>query len=120
MAPVSPTPEINQELFQKVLDQITIHPETHDQSGWQNTVEGDDGYVCGTTRCVAGWALHFYAPNQHIFDTACQLGTAGNYERAGREILGLTFSEARHLFFNVSNEEAVNLVEKYALKGREW
>ncbi len=43
--------EFNRELFQKIHDQITGHPETHNQDSWES--------LCGTTRCVAGWAVHF-------------------------------------------------------------
>lgn len=42
---------INVELARKVRDQIADHPETYDQSTW--AMETD----CGTTYCVAGWAL---------------------------------------------------------------
>jgi hypothetical protein len=47
------TPDtFNVELAEKVLDQITKHPETHDQRYYT-------GYDvdCGTSACVAGWAV---------------------------------------------------------------
>lgn len=41
------------ELRAKVLAQITSEPDTHDQYVWETVTS------CGTSRCVAGWALHF-------------------------------------------------------------
>lgn len=56
LPPATPTPPdvagvgwTRQLLAQRVLDQITQFPETHNQSMWE----------CGTTRCVAGWTRHF-------------------------------------------------------------
>lgn len=48
------TRTINRDLFRKIHEQITNHPESHDQGSF----EGVD-YTCGTTRCVAGWANWF-------------------------------------------------------------
>lgn len=46
---------INTELFALVRDAIKGQPGRHDQSTWESTnVETS----CGTTRCVAGWAIH--------------------------------------------------------------
>lgn len=41
------------ELAEKILQQITEHPGTHFQGAW--TLSND----CGTTRCIAGWAVEF-------------------------------------------------------------
>lgn len=40
----------NKPLMDKILDQITQHPETHNQGSFANRD------ACGTTYCVAGWA----------------------------------------------------------------
>ena len=48
-------PELNIPLFQKIHAQITRDPGSHDQGSWEAVGE------CGTTRCIAGWALHFEA-----------------------------------------------------------
>ncbi|MFF8831322.1 hypothetical protein [Streptomyces sp. NPDC015131] len=121
------TPEINRELFQKIHDQITMHPQTHDQGGWDS---GPD--ICGTTRCVAGWAMHFLNPNQRTDTTARELALAAGvfeddnlittsvaYEVGGAKALGLTDSEAGDLFYSADNR-ARRMVELYALKGRDW
>lgn len=39
---------MNQARYQRVLDQITNHPETWDQTDWHSP--------CETKHCVAGWA----------------------------------------------------------------
>jgi len=52
----------NTDLFRKIHDQITTHPESHDQGDWESP--------CGTTRCVAGWALHLTEPHLPVEVTA--------------------------------------------------
>ena len=42
---------MNTELFQKIHKQITEHPDTFNMESWENT-------ACGTTRCIAGWAIY--------------------------------------------------------------
>lgn len=108
-------PAVNHELFQKVLDQIKLHPEGHEQATYENS--------CGTTRCVAGWALHLHNPTQPIEHTAQDVtgNPFGSYSAAARQLLGLTREEAEELFLDtMDNDEAVRITELYALKGREW
>jgi hypothetical protein len=40
----------NVDLMLQVREQITAHPETHDQAHWAAKT------ACGTTMCIAGWA----------------------------------------------------------------
>jgi len=96
----------NKELFRKVYEQITQNPETHDQGDWENE--------CGTTRCGAGWALHFHRPNQSIFKTMREVVNTGSIDVAARRVLGLNKSEADYLFYEASNEEAVEFIRHYA------
>lgn len=39
-------------LAEVVLEQVTRHPETHDQGSY-----GMKGYECGTVACIAGWTV---------------------------------------------------------------
>lgn len=58
----SPTPEEALANAEQVLDQITSHPETHDNGSWFGDGENSlvaDANACGTTRCVAGWSAFF-------------------------------------------------------------
>ena len=48
-----PLTEDQRLLRKRVLHQIETEPETFDMSSW----EGE--YACGTTRCLAGWAVFF-------------------------------------------------------------
>ncbi|KPI09892.1 hypothetical protein OV450_3383 [Actinobacteria bacterium OV450] len=110
-------PVLNQEMFQRIRDQITMYPETHAQWSWEDTASW-----CGTTRCVAGWALHFTNPNQNVFKTAAQMCPDDSDDYVGEaaaKILGLTPLEAKQLFYHAGDSRAVELVEQYALKGRE-
>lgn len=85
-----PTP--NLPLLRKILDHIDAHPEEHDQETWES--------ACGTTRCVAGWALHFDGQ---------KVRADGSIPRRAREVLGLTVSESEALFFDTCTPSAFDL-----------
>jgi hypothetical protein len=105
--------EVNRELFKKVYDQIAEHPDTHWQGDFEADVEdGAGGYredgvpVCGTTRCVAGWALHF--SGQRVNDSL-------DPGRDAARLLGLSVDAASVLFSgSLPETEAVALVRFYA------
>ncbi|MFE6846535.1 hypothetical protein [Streptomyces sp. NPDC057686] len=107
-------PVINQDLFRQVYEQICRVPESHCQSTWE------DGHgSCGTARCVGGWALYFTDPHATFEETARNLGFAADgWCEAAAKVLGLTMEEADYLFYVTGDEEAVRLVEGYALRGR--
>lgn len=114
--------EFNRELFQKIHDQITQNPETHDQNSWES--------FCGTTRCVAGWAVHFSNGEGRLWgaafgDVTSETGSlirevlglqrpdyvgGQHVEPSARKLLGLTQRQAGGLFYGASDEEAVHLV----------
>lgn len=102
----------------QVLEQITVHPETHYQDSFESVDE------CGTTRCVAGWAIVFAskAEGSAYLDedrraVAADLGMdrhSTNLDVAQR-LLGLDYSEAYELFYRAESEElAVLLLRQYA------
>src|SRR6476619_3512263 len=44
----------------QVLAQVMMFPETHDQQTWVGDEDAfDEESQCGTTMCLAGWAVHF-------------------------------------------------------------
>jgi hypothetical protein len=101
------------ELAQKILTQITEHPETHDQYTWVDSFSG-----CGTTRCIAGWAVALNAePGEAVsvndFATrarlARELGVRPHWATLGQELLGLSEEEAVGLFHS-SNEIAPHVL----------
>jgi hypothetical protein len=111
---VSDIPELNTALFAQVLEQLEAHPELHEQADFENF-----NAVCGTTRCVAGWAIYLDAVNKgeriHSYRDAesTDRGRLAPSQTA-RKLLGLTFLEAEELFFCSSNEEAVERVRECA------
>lgn len=114
---------VNTELFKKIYKQITEHPESHDQGlyeanvEWNGATRNDGLPVCGTTRCVAGWAIRFAHPDKDLAQgTEAILGDgSGDYFEAGKEVLGLDYDEANELFSGGLREtKAVRLVARYA------
>lgn len=109
------------ELAQKILDQITAHPETHSQDTWRS----EDG-ECGTTYCIAGWAV---ALNAELGEPllsgdavtrarlARELGTPVTHWGAlGRELLGLDDEVAEDLFFSDTEDAPRILAELFDLE----
>lgn len=117
----------NAELFAKIRDVIKANPEGHEQSVFE-----DD--ACGTTRCVAGWAIYLEtgAPLFTSDPGVCLTPEVRDLEgRLGLErvqfeddldmvpviaqkLLGLSERQAHQLFYEMSNGRALELVERYA------
>jgi len=104
-------PELNTALFTKVRDQIVPNPESHEQADFE-----DQYAECGVTRCVAGWAILIDAQEKGEGITSFRY--SAEYRMSGlapslfaRELLGLTCEESARLFFQVDNEEAVEIVK---------
>lgn len=116
---------MNQEqidLLKRVLDQVEREPESlymgtfetlnnYERFDWRNDDELVPG--CGTTRCIAGWTVHFlsrphessYAARQRL---AHELGIAGLASAdVAQAALGLTFIEAERVFYLMNEREAV-------------
>lgn len=111
---------MNVQLFKKIHDQITLQPETHDQWSW----EAFDYDSCETTRCVAGWAVHFAALDEGVSVADGTWNFRHQYaQRHGlhsphtpdvaRHLLGLSVDGAERLFY-ADDEEARALVREYA------
>lgn len=101
----------NTELFKKIHDVISVHPELHDQAFFQ------EGTGCGTTRCVAGWAIHLSHPDdqgQSVSQLVSLFSKASSPSAYARELLDIGYSESDVLFFTLSDEEARRVVAAYA------
>lgn len=115
-------PELNLPLFQKVYDQITSQPETFDMESWESDDEYEDS--CGTTRCVAGWALYFHE-GQRVFDYNYPEEPVSTFQDCDDhtvparacKALGLTRSEGANLWY-AREDEALAMVAGYLLIGR--
>lgn len=108
----------NLDLMRAVREQITKHPETHDQKGWGIRTK------CGTTHCIAGWAcalsgdaFSWQADDVGVEATAFVPRSGGFIEDRGQDLLGLDAFEANSLFFEVSNELALAKLDELIQKG---
>ena len=127
-------PELNIPLFQKIHAQITRDPESHYQGSWETVNE------CGTSRCLAGWALHFEAHGdvyerdaygtslgwstqmRTLLDSRDDLKDWWPVHRIARHLLGLTAEQAGRLFYSDDETaaEAVRLAAEGDLAGFDW
>lgn len=106
-------PTYNVDLMLQVRNQITTHPETHDQGSW----------ACGTTACIAGWAVQLAG---HELDwyrdegvtVAARTTSGGTIEEEAEEELGLSPREAVVLFFTHGNAEALALLNRMIEAGK--
>jgi hypothetical protein len=103
-------PELNLPLFAKIRDQITAHPELHEQSDFEYPSN------CGTSRCVAGWAILLDAHGRgeqidSFRESSDYLVDDRSPSDFARQLLGLTYAEADYLFFQAGNKEAVDIVK---------
>ena len=114
-----------------VADRIEFEPEKWDQSYWIHlgisqvfsTPEslagsGDETGECGTSFCVAGWAVKL-TPRDQIEqlghdDAGClNRGSSGAWQDAGAAALGLTYACASELFsgFNPLRTNSVSMAD---------
>lgn len=110
-------------LAQKILDQVDRQPETLYMGTWEtvdlehlyNWKTGERVEECGTTRCIAGWAVHFAScPQEDVFHAmsrvAQELGLERTFEAVAGRLLGLDQFDASRLFFEADEEEAVHFL----------
>lgn len=115
---------MNTELFRKIQD--VIDTEAFDMDSW----EGDTdtyGTECGTTRCIAGWAIHFSLPEDDnnlrdesgvmsaaVVDLARSRGIQGayryNFAAIGADLLDISRSLASEVFY-LDNDTAREFVD---------
>ncbi len=118
----------NTELFKKINEVISTRPEEHDQGTYES------GRSCGTTRCVAGWAISLTTGTPVFGGTypiTLHPEVAALEERLGvqrdwgeddvdvvpaiaQELLGLTEQQAHQLFYTFNQDTARRLVREYA------
>lgn len=93
----SESERLNIPLFQKILDKITEAPASYDQGTW---MDQSDEAPCGSTGCIAGWAvvLSGRMTAEEVESLTLTLCDQRQMLDMGREVLGLTFGEATHLF----------------------
>lgn len=115
----------NQDMFIKIARILVEFPSLHNQETWE------EGGRCGTTRCVAGWAVFLKAQelgltsnkNDHLGlatreRVAEAMGLsrdAAEWDDLGAHILGLDEDQAQDLFHNYSDADARRMVGQYAV-----
>ena len=110
-------PEKGQETAQAVFDAITANPELHLQSVWVHEQS------CGTRRCVAGWARHLHGHESCTIslEGGIPWGKPGSMSVTAivaADLLQISESDARQLFYRTSNHEALTAIEWLA-RGKE-
>jgi hypothetical protein len=117
-------------LAKKILAQVEDQPESLYMASWEvfnnryrvdwknNTDEIVPG--CGTTRCIAGWAVHFASQKgEDAYDARVRIAgelDLGGYSwmRVAGRLLGLSESDAEVLFLEHDEAEAVEALRKLA------
>lgn len=127
----------NIELLTKVRDLVAADPTKLDMGIWAlvpyDLVQLNDGgmakVTCGTTACIAGWAVQLggsklLVTEQDLRDGVYSAGScvAGNgrvvdIENHARKLLGLTQDEADYLFF-VDDDQVIPLLTRL-IKGED-
>lgn len=96
-------PVINVEAFKVIRDVAINDPDSFDMSIWEGMFEtwddDDEPTHCGTTRCIAGWAL--YNAGQPIYNDA---GYDHQIPARAAKVLGITPDD--QWIFHVSDDEA--------------
>lgn len=83
------------ELLEKIKDRITVEPHRFDMGLYFS----DDSNLCGTTACIAGWAIILAKPDAANGDH----DPLSLWEQeAGREVLGISEVQASRLFYECS------------------
>lgn len=111
---------MNVELMERVRQLILMRPELHDQQYWliarsstsaaEMSRTAENGDICNTTACVAGWAAVLSAPpGVRILGTDVYLvnGTLVEIEDYAQKQLGLTDEQCEFLFNSSSTREEV-------------
>lgn len=138
---------LNKGLFREIENRINATPDQFDMKHWGETVakEGEGAQLvpadviteCGTSMCVAGWAVALslppedllwqysgseYDPESGKYVKSYSLdevlmpgqGDAVSVEEAATQLLGLPWEEASVLFHTASNSRAKDFVHRYA------
>jgi hypothetical protein len=96
--PATP-PACGAETAQAVLDIINAYPRLHDQSYFQVPT------MCGTTRCVAGWAIYLH--HGDVYDRTWRDLRGQATDAIAASLLSLSEVDASCLFYGTTNDQAV-------------
>lgn len=122
---------VNQEAFREIHSLILQFPMLHRQQSWETGPEHTG--LCGTTRCIAGWATWLKARELGLLSQKREMTSEGirdqvagalgledsEYETIGRVVLGLNPEQANDLFWDMNKDRVVARVESYAVTGED-
>jgi hypothetical protein len=110
---------VNQENCSIVYKHIVTNPDQFDMNGWAVRKEvGPDSTMCGTTACIAGWAVELLGSGidyDHPCAITCYAKSGKHIEDEAAELLGLRPSQVG-LFYG-SNHGALRQLKRYAEEG---
>lgn len=110
---------VNIDVAKQVRDLIELHPEQFDMLSFATDRHDDDGYICGTTACLAGHAAiltdrvkvekDIYGEHTFTFQIEEDFD---DWENAGRRALGIGEELASYLFFtnNTKGRIGINML----------
>lgn len=106
--------KMNVDLMLQIKHAIAEQPHRHRQAMWSNDftdMRPDED--CGTTMCIAGWALAFNG------DTV--LAVLDRFESmhdTAQRYMGITLEESHELFYEMSNSKALALLDELIERGK--
>lgn len=121
-----PQRRINVELLDRIEQQITEHPETWDQGMWfvlptANMRTSVIDPPCGTTLCIAGWAVtlsgYKLATAAGVREGGWCVSPGGQREAIdviARALLGLDFEQAVELFYSGAETSLAEIQAQFA------
>lgn len=116
-----------QQLAGRIVDQIERQPLTFDMTSWVSSQEdiidwrtGEYSGECGTTRCVAGWAVQLVSlAGERNDDTRRRIARdagldSASWSSVGAHLLGLDDAQAQHLFLDLRERPALDYLKQLA------
>lgn len=127
----------NIELLTKIRDLIERDPGKLDMGSFSKISENELGrhlgygevieIDCGTTQCIAGWAvwlcgyrfrasvgdLDVDSRDCYAFECIDSVGRFRSIDASARELLGITWNDAEFLFYEVGNNDAVDVLNDF-------
>jgi hypothetical protein len=112
----------NVDLMLEVKHAIENDPSAHDQMYWVRS------RTCGTTMCIAGWAVHLAGKHEFKFDYSHDGSLTVDYVRTpeghslvpdvAADLLGLDEDESYRIFWTQDNEAAMGMLDELIEKGK--
>jgi hypothetical protein len=90
---------MNEPLLNQITECILADPSQFNMANWQIPSEDSS---CGTTGCIAGWAVWLAMPSERDYKKNLSAILPCDFEPTAQEVLGITWRQGIDLFY-VSN-----------------